>query len=146
MIADNSGIPNPVSTETLTQVMLGAPGAVYNGGLSRATVRYFDPDRSRAGLPQDVAALVDRLRPDRVGIQLVNLSRDQTRRLIVQAGAFGEHRFSRVGHTDGEGEHNVDVGANHVEVVLSPGSSIGLDCGLERFASRPSYAFPWHGE
>ena len=90
IIADNRSIPNPVRTEVLTQMMFGAPGTVYNGGLLRATVRYFDPDRARPGLPLDVAALVDELKPDRSGILLVNLSRHETRKLIVQAGAFGE--------------------------------------------------------
>ena len=140
MIADNSGIPNPVSTESLTQMMLGAPGTVYNGGLLRATIRYFDPESERAGLPPDVAALVDGLERDRVGVQLVNLNRNETRRVVVQAGAFGEHRFGKM-TVDSELHSNVE--AQHVEVTLPPATSIGLDCGLERFVEKPGYAFPW---
>ena len=146
MITDNSGIPNPVSMEVLTQMMLGAPGTVYNGGLLRATVRYFDPERTRAGLPEDVAALVDGLGPDRAGVHLVNLSRRETRRIVVQAGAFGEHRFSHVKYVDADGDTGVEVAAKHLEVVLPPGTAIHLKCGLERFANKPSYAFPWPGE
>lgn len=146
MITDNSGIPNPVSTEGLTQMMLGAPGTVYNGGLLRATVRYFDPERARAGLPEEVAALVDGLSRDRAGVRLVNLSRHETRRIVVQAGAFGEHRFSDVKYVNADGDAGVEVAAKHLEVVLLPGSAIHLSCGLERFANKPSYAFPWHGE
>ncbi len=146
MITENSGIPNPVSMEVLTQVMLGSPGTVYNGGLLRATVRYFDPERSRAGLPEDVAALVDGLGPDRAGVHLVNLSHHETRRIVVQAGAFGEHRFNNVKYVDADGDRGVEVAAKHLEVVLPPGTAIHLSCGLERFAHKPSYAFPWHGE
>ena len=76
--------------------MLGAPHSVYHGGLLRATVRYYDKDLCRPGVPQDVGALVDKLTSDGVGIQLVNLNRNQTRNLIVQAGAFGEHEFTTV--------------------------------------------------
>ena len=47
---------------------------MYTGGLLRATVRYFDADRTRPGLPPDVAALVDKLEADSAGIQLVNLN------------------------------------------------------------------------
>ena len=62
---------NPVLTKGLTQVMMGAPQAVYNGGLLRAQVRYFDPDRGRPGVPQDVAVLVDELTANSTGIQLL---------------------------------------------------------------------------
>ena len=96
IIADNRWPPNPVVTKGLTQVTMGSPQPIYNGGLLRATVRYYDMDLARPGLPKDVAALVDKLEADRVGIQLVNLNRTETRNMIVQAGAFGEHRFTQV--------------------------------------------------
>ena len=51
-------------TKVLVQTMMGAPHSVYHGGLLRATVRYFDKDRVRPGLPQEVGALVDMLAPD----------------------------------------------------------------------------------
>ena len=139
MIADNSGIPNPVSTESLTQMMLGAPGIVYNGGLLRATIRYFDADTKRANLPADVSALVDQLGPNIVGFQLVNLSRSETRRIIVQAGAFGEHQFTSATH----GGTTSTVDSKYIEVTLSPGASAQVKCGLNRFVNQPSYAMPW---
>ena len=145
IIADNRSIPNPVRTEVLTQMMFGAPGTVYNGGLLRATVRYFDPDRARPGLPLDVAALVDELKPDRSGILLVNLSRHETRKLIVQAGAFGEHQFTEVRYANGKGEHRVPLDGKYFAVELPPSTSIRVGVGLRRFANDPSYAFPWHG-
>ena len=75
---------------------MGAPQSVYNGGLLRATVRYFDQHHGRPGLPRDVAALVNKLESECVGLQLANISPTETRNLIVQAGAFGEHQFTEV--------------------------------------------------
>ena len=60
---------------------MGCPQTIYNGGLLRALVRYFDVDRARPGLPKDVAALVDEIRPSAVGIQLVNTSTSESRSL-----------------------------------------------------------------
>lgn len=150
IIADNQQPPQFVLTKGLTQVMLGAPQAVYTGGLLRATVRYFDPDRARPGVPEDVAALVDKLGSDVVGIQLVNLNRTETRNVIIQAGAFGEHQFTKVQfqETDGESssERVVPVDAKFFAVELPPSRRIRLEIGMHRFANSPSYAFPWHGD
>ena len=81
---------------SLVQTSMGCPGQLYNGGILRATVRYFDTDATRPGLPSDVAALVDELSADGCGIQLVNTSASESRNLIVQAGAFGEHAFTEI--------------------------------------------------
>ena len=140
LIEANEEPPNPVYTKVLTQTMLGSPHSVYHGGLLRATVRYFDTDRVRPGLPEDVGALVDKLSADAVGIQLVNLSGSETRHLIVQAGAFGEHEFTSVRHD----ETAATVDGKYFEVQLPPSTSIRVEAGLSRFANDPSYAFPWH--
>lgn len=81
VIEDNRWPPNPVLVKGLTQVTMGCPQTIYNGGLLRALVRYFDVDRARPGLPKDVAALVDEIRPSAVGIQLVNTSTSESRSL-----------------------------------------------------------------
>ncbi|MEE3334871.1 MAG: hypothetical protein VX255_00640 [Candidatus Latescibacterota bacterium] len=135
-----------VLTKALTQVTTGAPQSIYNGGLLRATVRYYDADRQRPGLPPDTAALVDELSDRRVGVQLVNCHRNEARRLIVQAGAFGEHRFGeiRFEQADGEGLDAMRVDGRYVLVELPAGAAIRLDADLERFCETPSYAFPWH--
>ena len=142
LIADNASSPTTVYTKGLTQVTMGAPQSVYTGGLLRATVRYFDTDRTRPGLPPDVAALVDRLGADSAGIQLVNLNPGETRNLIVQAGAFAEHEFLEL-TCDGR---TVPVESKYFAVQLLPGASVRLDAGMRRFAHRPTYAFPWHGD
>ena len=145
IIADNQEPTNPVFTKVLTQVMFGSPQYMYHGGLLRATVRYFDADRMRPGLPLDVAALVDELRPDGAGLQLVNLSRGETRRLIVQAGAFGEHDFTEVTFGGDGDDTTATVSGKYFLVELPPSTSIRVDAGMRRFANQPSYAFPWHG-
>ena len=164
IITTNHFPPNPVFTKGLTQVTMGAPQSVYNGGLLRATVRYYDRDNTRPGLPRDVAALVDKLASDSVGIQLVNLSTTENRNAIVQAGAFGEHQFTTLKHREmsQEGLHQnpylwlrserayagkeIPVNAKYFAVELPPSTSVRLEVGMRRFVNDPSYAFPWHGE
>ena len=164
-IEQNIVPPNPVATKALTHLTLGSPQSVYNGGLLRAQVRYFDAQRQRPGLPPDVAALVTGLSADRTALTLINLSPDQSRSVIIQSGAFGEHEIRDVHfpHTEEQGmqrtiwnsgRHAVDrtttqrsqtVNGTSFTVHLPPFRSIDLDLELKRFARRPSYAFPWHG-
>ncbi|MBM3932840.1 MAG: hypothetical protein FJ319_00800 [SAR202 cluster bacterium] len=163
IIEDNNWPPNPVVVKGLMEVTMGTPQTLYNGGLNRGTVRYFDTDRNRPGLPSDVAALVDKLGPDVVGIQLVNTNPTEARRLIVQSGVFGEHQFKSVSYNAAEVafkdnnpkqraraertkvERSLPLDSKYAGVELPPGTSIRLDLGLKRFANRPSAAFPWHG-
>ena len=86
----------PIVTEILTQLTLGAPQVLYNGGLQVARLRYFDADAGRIGLPNEVAALVTKITKDETWVELVNTSITQTRRVILLAGAFGEHQFESV--------------------------------------------------
>ncbi len=148
MITTNRFPNQPVLTKGLTQVTLGAPQSIYNGGLLRATVRYFDQDRARPGLPLEVAALVDKLGADVVGLQLVNTGRNETRNLIVQAGAFGEHGFTRIRYREEgrDGESVAQVDGKYFAVELPPSTAIRVEAGLNRFVNAPSYAFPWHGD
>ena len=164
IVTTNFFPPNPVFTKGLTQVTMGAPQSVYNGGLLRATVRYYDRDNVRPGLPKDVAALVDKLGADAVGIQLVNLSNTETRNAIVQAGAFGEHQFTGLKYRAMNQEElrqnpylwlrsereyvekETSVNGKYFAVELPPSTSVRLEVGMRRFVNNPSYAFPWHGE
>ena len=90
---------NPVSSEALIQQTLGAPQPIYNGGLLHARLRYYDARARRPGLPPDVAALVTKLEAGRTVVRLVNLNSNAGRELVIQAGAYGEHRFSGVQYT-----------------------------------------------
>ncbi len=153
LYSDDLHVNNPVITKGLQQVTMGAPQTIYNGGLLRARVRYFDIDRARPGLPLDVSALVEGLEANRTVVHLVNISAFETRKLIVQAGAFGEHEFTEVKFTekskDANGkvvmtEKSIPLNRKCFEVELPPATSIRLDIGMRRFVNKPSYAFPWH--
>ena len=135
---------NPVLTEALVHLTTGGPQAVYWGGLAQGRVRYFDVEKQRPGLPEDVAALVTGLEADRVELSLVNLSPGRTRQVLVAAGSFSEHRFEKA-EVVGE-EERVPVHGNHFQVDLRPGTQIDLRLNMRRFCNKPTYAFPWHGD
>ncbi len=130
---------NPIVLEGLVQLMLGGPNHVYHGGLLHCRLFYFDPVRRRPGLPADVAALVERIAPDGLTVQLVNLHPTEPREMILQAGAFGEHRFTTVCHNGVATQVDRPV----FRVLLQPGAAGKLEVGMTRFVNRPSYVGPW---
>lgn len=133
---------NPVSTTALINLTLGAndPGGSGHGPLPlHSQVRYFDPDRRRAGLPQDVAALVERIQPDSVTLTLVNVSPFHSRTVAVQMGGYGEHHASSVT----VGGRTFAVDAPYFNVRLAPGGGESLTIAVERFSHQPTLAFPW---
>ncbi len=132
---------NPVVCEGLVQLMMGGPNAIYHGGLLHTRLRYFDPEMGRAGLPKDVAACVTAIDSEDVTVELVNLDPFRSRRLVVQAGAFGEHRFGVVRHGDAEER----VESTHFEVELGPSAGGELRIGMSLYAQAPSYRQPLPG-
>lgn len=147
---------NPVVTEILVQLTTGAPAALYNGGLQRAGVRYWDADRARPGLPADVAALVEDIDPARIVVHLVNLSNTGERRVTVQAGAFAEDRIDQVVVEELEDGYpgrsrayradrfttstrRIDVADNHLLVILPPGTRLHLTLSVSRRQFTPSH-------
>jgi len=155
---------NPVTSEALLQLTLGGPQQIKNGGLLHSRLRYFDVDRRRPGLPQDVGALVEKLEADRTVVRFANLSPVETRRLIVQGGAYGEHRFARAnwsgrtsvwpGHLGGYAgtyaapnltteQRCADIGANRFTLELPPATEIVLDLATERYVNEPSHGGPF---
>ncbi len=135
---------NPVHTEALLQLTCGGPQIIYHGGLLHTRLRYFDADRKRPGLPEDVAALVTHLDAESTTVELANIGTVETRRLVLQSGAFGEHRFTTVERIDEENSQDwaEDVDAPHFSVVLPPGRSIRLQIGMQRYSRQPSYDQP----
>src|SRR4029453_3460281 len=95
-LADNMLDYNPAATESLVQLMGGALLPGREGGLVNARLRYFDPERKRAGIPPDVAALVSGLSDTQTTVTLVNLNASRARTVIVQGGAYGEHQLVSV--------------------------------------------------
>ena len=133
---------NPIVTEALQVLTTGSPQTIYWGGMARGRVRYFDTRKDRPGLPEDVAALVSSIRPDGIDLTLVNLSPHRTRELTVQAGAFGEHRFT-IAATEGD-DRSTPIDAQHFNVSLLPGCEVSLSIGMKLHCNTPSCAFPWH--
>jgi hypothetical protein len=64
-------VRNPITVEGLIQLTMGGPLFMYNGGLPVTRLRYFDAQRKRPGLPEDVGALVEKLEDKRAVLHLV---------------------------------------------------------------------------
>ncbi len=134
-----SHIPRPVSVGTLLNLMSGANYPGGSGNILHSQVRYFDPERRRAGLPEDVAALVEEIGPQSVTLTLVNTNPVSGRDLVVQAGAYAEHNCSAV-EVDGK---TIPVGAPAFRVRLEPGAGGRIRIAMNRYSSQPTFAFPW---
>ena len=134
---------NPVILEGLVQLMLGAPNHIYHGGLLHTSVRYFDPEKKRPGIPQDVAALVNRITSQSITLQLVNMHPTEKRKVIIQGGMFGEHEIQRVRQVIHYPYQFYTIEKPYFEVELGPGAVGQLELDLNRFQNKPSYRFPW---
>lgn len=129
---------NPITMEGLVELTMGGPLPLYNGGHLMVSVRYFDLDRQRPGLPEDVAALVSRIDAEGVCVRLVNLSTADEHRMAVMSGAFGEHTIIAA--------NGQPIGESMLEVQLPPASEMTIDLKLARFANVPRYTDPFEKE
>ena len=139
-LADNMLDYNPAATESLVQLMWGGLMPGRPGGLLNARLRYFDPDRRRAGVPEDVAALVSGLSDTRATVTLINLSRSRARTVIVQGGGYGEHQL--IAATRGGKTAAID--SPLLTVRLEPGCGEQLELTMRRYANVPTVMHPWH--
>ena len=137
---------NPVILEGLVQTMLGAPNHIYHGGLLHSSVRYFDPENKRPGIPSDITALVRNINPGGISVKLVNLHPSEVRKVIIQGGMFGEHHIKRVRQVIHYPYQFDTIDHKYFQVELSPGTVAQLEIEMDRFINQPSYAFPWHGD
>jgi len=139
-LADNMLDYNPASTESMVQLMWGALLPGREGGLLNARLRYFDPDRRRAGVPEDVSALVSAMSDRRTSVTLVNLNRSQRRTVIVQGGGYGEHQLISVTL----GGKTTAIDSPLLTVQLEPGAGQTLELTMKRYANAPTSLHPWH--
>jgi hypothetical protein len=139
-MSDDMNDMNPATIGALTQLMLGGIPTGRDVHALHARLRYFDPARRRAGLPEHVAALVERMTDDSVTLQLVNLDPLEFRTVIVQGGAYAEHQVTTV---QVEGGETSDVDHTSFVVRLAPNAGIRLKIGQKRYANLPTLAFPW---
>jgi hypothetical protein len=138
-VADGPQRNIPVAGGVLTELTLGGNDPGTSGNILHSRLRYFDPERRRAGLPRHVAALVEKIRPDDVVVTLVNTDQVYAHQVIVQTGAYGEHQCTEVV----VGGRTVRVDGRHFEVELAAGAGETLTVGMKRYANQPQLALPW---
>jgi hypothetical protein len=138
-LADDPMKYNPATTSALVELMLGGLDPGHRGQVLHCRLRYFDPVTRRAGLPEDVAALVTHLGDRQTSVTLVNLNQTESRIVVVQTGAYGEHSCDLVRVAD----QKTVVDGRHFEVRLDPGCGAELLVGTKRYSNPPSLSFPW---
>jgi hypothetical protein len=137
-LADNMMDYNPVAVDALIRLTLGGLPPGRDGGLLNARLRYFDPARKRAGLPEDVAALVSEMSETGTVVTLVNLNKTTPRQVIVQGGAYGEHQIESVQ----VGGRPLSVNGSFFTANLGPGAGASLTLKMKRYSERPTETFP----
>lgn len=138
-LADDPMGNNPASVESLVELVFGGLRPGRSGSALFCRLRYFDAARKRAGLPEDVAALIDEMSDERVSVTLVNVNQLEPRELVVQAGGYAEHRFTAVEY----GGASRPLDGPRLAVRLAPGAGARLSFTMKRFVNRPTMAFPW---
>ena len=139
-LADDSMGKNPATVANLLKLTMGA---LHDGNRTlvlHSRLRYFDPIERRPGLPEDVAALVERLTADSVTVTLVNVSPIHSRRVVIQAGAYGEHEFATA-TMDGASE---EIDGRLITIELAPGCGGRLKLGMKRYQRQPTLTRPWN--
>jgi len=121
---------NPAQVESLVNLALGGNAPGRSGNVLHSRLFYLDPSRGRAGLPDQVAALVEKITPRGVRVRLVNLDDKEAREVLVRAGAYGEHQFESIGGESAD--------TNSFRIRLAPGSGGVLELGMKLFANQPT--------
>ena len=145
----------PATTEHLLRLTTGGYFARGRIWVLHSRLRYFDPVRRRSGLPDDVAALVEKMDTDSVTVTLVNTNQVEAREVDVQAGGYGEHQFREVsGVAEPRSEKSAadertaagakQFSAPYVTVRLEPGCGARLIFSMDRYANPPTLAQPWN--
>ncbi len=138
-LADDPMRYNPVAVRSLTELMMGGIHSGKNGITFHCRLRYFDPNRRRAGIPEGVAALVEKMTDEEVVVNLVNTNQLDSRTVIVQGGAYAEHQFISVTQDN----RQIGIDAGHFSVELAPGAGSQLVLKMRRYANQPTLMFPW---
>jgi hypothetical protein len=74
-------------------------------------------------------------------LTLVNLHQLEQRDVLIQMGAYAEHRCDVV-HAGG---HEYRPKSSHVSVRLMPGCAMDLQLAVSRFVNQPTARFPSYG-
>jgi hypothetical protein len=138
-LADDPLRFNPASVDSLIELAMGGLPPRNHGKLLFCRLRYFDPVVRRAGLPPDVAALVEKTTSDDLTLTLINTSPVSQRTVIVQGGAYGEHQLTEVSL----GGATTTVKSRWMSIHLAPGAGGRLHLKMGRFANPATLALPW---
>lgn len=150
-LADDPMKFNPAAVGALLELAMGGTDPGRGGNSLVARLRYFDADQRRPGLPEDVAALVERLTADETVITLVNTNQLSPRTLIIQGGAYSEHKITGwalpstpaavrpIMASSSPGPHQ----DSHLTICLNPGCGTKLALRMKRHANPPTFAYPW---
>lgn len=135
----------PVYMESLVQLTLGGPMHISHGGLQHASLRYFDKEKKRPGLPTSIAALVKHIHKHSITLQLVNIDLFTSKTLIIQSGVFAEHRFHQVHILDQSQNiiQTIEINNKYFEIELNPGTGTTIKLDIHRYVNLPSYDLPW---
>jgi hypothetical protein len=139
-LADDPMKFNPATVMTLNRLMMAGLDPGRGAGPLHCRLRYFDPILRRAGPPEDVAALIDRITADETSVTLVNINQTQAKEIMVQAGAYAEHRINFVD----TGRQSVKVDDTTFLVSLEPGCGARLRISNQRYTEQPTLHFPWN--
>ncbi len=139
-LSDDPMIFNPCSVNSLIHFMNGGIHPAHVGAVFNCRVRYFDPVHRRAGIPEDVGALVYSIKKDEISVLLVNLNQRESREVVLQSGAYAEHEFLEMS----VGNKRTKVNNSFINVKLSPGSGARLKLKMKRYQNQPVMQFPWN--
>jgi hypothetical protein len=118
---------------------MGMPQHFYHGGLMNTTLRCFDANQKRPGLPEDVGVLVGKQGADYVDVTLAHVGLDGAQTMVLEAGSFGQHTFTFVSMNG----QDIPVHDRWLSVELDPGAQAHLHIGLTRYTNKPNYDTPW---
>ncbi|MCC6860362.1 MAG: hypothetical protein IT158_17465 [Bryobacterales bacterium] len=138
-LADYLMAYNAVETDALVNLMWGG---YFSGGriwTLHSRFRYFDPEKRRSGIPEEVGALVEKLAADSADLVLVNTNPVDARTVIVQAGGYGEHQFESV-TVNGQ---STAIEGPLLTVRLEPGCGARLSFRMTRYKNQPTLLHPW---
>ncbi len=138
-LADDPMKFNPCSVGSLIQLMLGGLHPGHQGNVLHCRLRYFDPVQRRAGIPDRVGALIEKLTADEVIVTFVNTDQLRSKIFVVQAGGYAEHQFESIL----VGDKTIPLDAPTFTVRLAPGCGSRLAIKTSRYTNQPTMILPW---
>ena len=102
--------------------------------LSTAVYAISIPANRRAGIPEDVASLVEKLTDDETTLSLVNINPVEERTVIVQGGAYAEHQLVSAVVDD----KTLSIDKSAFTVRLAPGAGSRIVLKMKRYANQPT--------